>query len=406
MFCHNGAAKGLILATLCCAIFMGSCGSLSVISERVPEYLARQAAVGEYRNIRFYSDDIDSLKALAQDRIHDLQQAYAGQSFKGRSVNLNYLSISGGGGDGAFGAGLLNGWTASGARPKFDVVTGISTGALIAPFAFLGPEYDSVLKHAYTTTSTADIEDTQPIPALLGLSPSLSSNGAFERLIASYFTSEVLTAIAAEYRKGRMLLIGTTNLDAQRAVIWDIGAMAVSGRSDALDLTRRIIMASASIPGVFPPVRIKVNADGKTFDELHVDGGVTRQVFLFPPGYDPRLVDAAIGWKAHRRAFVIRNSMIDAQYEAVDATILPIAGRSISTLIKTQGVGDLYRIFLVSQRENVDFNLAYIPYTFKEKAKSMFDPVYMQSLYNFAYEQGSRGYHWHKEPPGLEPHQN
>jgi hypothetical protein len=123
MSCHNGAAKGLILATLCCATFMGSCGSLSVVCEPVPEYLARQAAVGEYRNIRFYSDDIDSLKALAQDRIHDLQQAYAGQSFKGRSVNLNYLSISGGG-DGAFGAGLLNGWTASGARPKFDVVTG------------------------------------------------------------------------------------------------------------------------------------------------------------------------------------------------------------------------------------------------------------------------------------------
>jgi hypothetical protein len=396
----------MLLAALCCAMLLGSCTGPGSISDRVPENLARQAIVGEYRNIRFYSDDIDSLKALAQDRVRDVQQAYAGQSYKGRPVNLNYLSISGGGGDGAFGAGLLNGWTASGTRPKFDVVTGISTGALIAPFAFLGPEYDSVLKHAYTTTSTADIEDTQPIPALLGLAPSLSSNAAFERLVASYFTPEVLTAIAMEYRKGRMLLIGTTNLDAQRAVIWDIGAIALSGRNDALDLTRRIIMASASIPGVFPPVHIRVNADGKTFDELHVDGGVTRQVFLFPPGYDPRLVDAAIGWKPHRRAFVIRNSMIDAQYETVDAKLLPIAGRSISTLIKTQGVGDLYRIFLVSQRENMDFNLAYIPYSFKETSKSMFDPAYMQSLYDLAYEQGSRGYRWHKEPPGLDPHQN
>lgn len=406
MLGRNRAFSGPTLVLLCSTLFAGSCASLSNVSERVPENLARRAAVGEYRNIRFYSDDLDSLKALAKDRIRDLRQAHAGQPLKGRSVNLNYLSISGGGSDGAFAAGLLNGWTASGTRPTFDVVTGISTGALIAPFAFLGSKYDSVLKRAYTTTSTADIEDAQPIPALLGLSPSLSSNAGFERLVASYFTREVLAAMASEYRKGRVLLIGTTNLDAQRAVVWDIGAIAVSGRSDALDLTRRIIVASASIPGVFPPMRIKVNADGKTFDELHVDGGVTRQVFLFPPGYDPKLVDATIGWKPHRQAFIIRNSMIDAQYEAVEAKLLPIAGRSISTLIKTQGIGDLYRIYLVSQRESMDFNLAYIPYSFKDKSKSMFDPVYMQSLYDLAYEQGSRGYRWHKEPPGLDPHQN
>ena len=229
---------------------------------------------------------------------------------KGRRVDINYLPLSGGGEDGAFGAGLLNGWSAAGTRPKFDVVTGVSTGSLIAPFAFLGSDYDAILKEAYTTISTADIARVNVLFAAVGLAPSISSNALFEKLIARYMTKQVLNAIAQEYRKGRALFVGTTDLDAQRAVIWNIGAIADSGRPDALELARRIIMASASIPGVFPPVRMKVTVDGKVYDELHVDGGVTRQVFLFPPGYDPKLVDEAIGWKPRRRAFIIQDARV------------------------------------------------------------------------------------------------
>jgi predicted acylesterase/phospholipase RssA len=403
---RDGCVKRALLAALCFPLISAACTTIGDLSSRVPESESHRAVVGGYSNIRFYADDIASLQSLSQDRIRDVRTAFAGKTVKGRNVDLHYLSISGGGSDGAFGAGLLNGWTASGKRPSFDVVTGISTGALIAPFAFLGPNYDKFLTRAYTTTSTSDVEDTQPLPALLGLAPSLSSNVAFEKLIASFITPELVMAIASEYRRGRMLLIGTTNLDSQRAVIWDIGAIAVSRRADALELIRSIITASASIPGVFPPVRVRVDVDGKTYDELHVDGGVTRQVFLFPPGYDPKSVDKVLGWKAHRHAFIIRNGFVNPQYEAVEEKLLPIASRSISTLIKTQGVGDLYRIYLVSRIESMDFNLAYIPESFTQTSASMFDPIYMKSLYDLGYSQGSQGYRWYKEPPGLDSRRN
>jgi predicted acylesterase/phospholipase RssA len=194
-----------------------------------------------------------------------------------------------------------------GTRPKFDMLTGISTGALIAPFAFLGPQYDGVLKEAYTTIATRDFAEINSVPALAGLAPSLSSNDKFRTLISRFLTPEVFAAIAREHDRGRHLLIGTTNLDAQQAVIWDLTEIANSGRPDSLELARNIVMASASIPGVFPPVRIKVTVDGKTYDELHVDGGVTRQVFIFPPGYNVVFMDKTLGWHPHRHAYIIRD---------------------------------------------------------------------------------------------------
>ena len=213
-------------------VLLTACVSAALTGDRVPESLVMQANVGGYRKIRFYSDDAASLRALAKDRVNDIRRAYAGRSLKGLKIEMNYLSISGGGSDGAFGAGFLAGWTARGTRPKFDVVTGISTGAMIAPLAFLGPAYDGALKEAYTTISSADVESTRPLPALLGMSPSLSSNIPLQKLIARYLTQQMMEEIAVEYRKGRVLLIGTTNLDAERPVIWDIGAIATSERAD------------------------------------------------------------------------------------------------------------------------------------------------------------------------------
>jgi Patatin-like phospholipase len=393
-------------ATALLPILLTACASSTLTGDRVPESLVMQANVGGYRNIRFYSDDPASLQALARDRISDIRRAYARTLLKGLKVEINYLSISGGGSDGAFGAGFLTGWTASGTRPKFDVVTGISTGAMIAPLAFLGPAYDGALKEAYTTISTADVEDTHPLPALLGMTDSLSSNSPLQKLIARYVTQQMMQEIATEYRKGRMLLIGTTNLDAQRPAIWDIGAIATSGRLDSLALVRRIILASAAIPGAFPPVQIQVNADGKDYSEIHVDGGVTRQVFLFPPGYDPKEIDAALGWKPTRHAYIIRNGKIDPHFEVTQLELLPIAARSISTLIKTQGVGDLYRIYIVCLRNRIDYNVAYVPGSFSVSSTSAFDPKYMNALFDLAYRESSSGFRWHKLPPGLDPRQD
>jgi hypothetical protein len=391
------AAAGLILI----AAPLAACNPDTAMLERVPEPLVASVRVGDYHNIRFDASDAASLRALANERISEVRRIY-GDKLKGRSIDINYLSLSGGGGDGAYGAGVLVGWTASGHRPNFNVVTGISTGALIAPMAFLGPAYDERLNEAFTTVSTDEVQQGQNVLAVVGVGDSLSGAGGLEAMIARYLTPNMIEEIAAEHRKGRALLIGTTNLDSQRPIIWDIGAIAESGRPDSIDLIRTIIRASASISGVFPPAKIVVDADGKPYNELHVDGGVTRQVFLFPPGYDPKIVDAAVGWRPSRRAYIIRNAKVDPVYHLTQPELLPIASRSIGTLIKTQGVGDLYRIYTVSQLEKVDYNLTYIPSDFTAQSKSFLDEPYMRELFEIGYQEGRAGVHWFKKPPGLE----
>ena len=200
-----------------------------------------------------------------------------------------YLAVSGGGANGAYGVGILLGWTAAGTRPEFALVTGISTGALIAPFAFLGPEYDARLKEAYTSMTTKDI--AKPRSALGTLNSDAATDTApLKAHIARYVDQEVIDAIAREFRRGRRLFIGTTNLDAIRPVFWNIGYIAVSGRPDAGDLIRTILLASASIPAVFPPQYIPVEAGGKRYDEIHVDGGAVAQAFLYPLGVDWRII--------------------------------------------------------------------------------------------------------------------
>ena len=193
----------------------------------------------------------------------------------------NYLSISGGGADGAFGAGLLKGWSESGTRPEFWAVTGISTGALIAPFAFIGSDYDDELESLYTTLSTSDLVKKRSLIAGL-TSDAFGDTAPMREVLQKHIDAEMIEEIAQEYARGRRLLIGTTNLDAKRPVIWNIGAIAAVGTDESAQLIRDVILASASIPGMFPPVRITARIGDEEYDELHVDGGVSSQVFLYP----------------------------------------------------------------------------------------------------------------------------
>ncbi len=281
----------------------GACASSDALRDPVPMGFVDQATVDNLKGIRFWGDaPPGTYRAIAEARIAQLQKQYGTSGLKGKKVAVESLSLSGGGDDGAFGAGLLVGWSESGTRPEFEIVTGISTGSMIAPMAFLGPRYDAMLKEAYTTVSSNQLVKTQVLSVVLGSADGLADPKPLANMIARYTSQKMLEEIAAEYRKGRFLLIGTTNLDAQRPVIWDIGALANSGRPDALQLMRKIILASASVPGALPPVELKVAADGKYYDEMHVDGGVTRQVFLYPPGFEPEVIDAALGWKPARRA--------------------------------------------------------------------------------------------------------
>ena len=311
----------------------------------------------------------------------------------------NFLAISGGGEDGAFGAGLLVGWTETGTRPEFKVVTGVSTGALIAPFAFLGPRYDPQLRAIYTTISAKDVLRKRGLLAGL-FDDALADNAPLQKMVAKYVTADLLREIAAEYAKGRTLLIGTTNIDARRPVIWNIGKIAASGNPKAVELVRKILVASSAMPAAFPPMMIDVYVKGKHYQEMHVDGGASAQVFVYPSQLKVAEISAQAGITRERRVFVIRNARLDPDWANTKRETLSIGGRAVSSLIQSQGVGDLYRIYTVTQRDGVDFNLAFIPASFNVPLTEPFDPYYMNELYKVGYNLGSAGYGWAKVPPG------
>lgn len=383
----------LALSTACSALPRHATPAEQVEGSRIPGM----------RGVRFWGDQADDHLVKRFMESIERERAAAGLAPGAELPESDYLAISGGGQDGAFGAGLLCGWSVRGSRPSFKVVTGISTGALIAPFAFVGPDYDYVLRDVYTTISTRDIEKERTIIGGL-TSDAMADVQPLRNLIARYVDAEFLRRVAEEHRKGRLLLLGTTNMDAQRPVMWAMGTLAASEHPDSLQLFRDIMLASASIPGVFPPVIVEVEApNGQRYDEMHCDGGVSTQVFFYPAAFSFRDLPEPEVAGRERHLYVIRNAKLTPTYEAIDRKILPITARAIATLIKTQGVGDLYRIYLGAQRDGLDFNLASIPQQFDAQSSEAFDPDYMKPLFQLGFDLAAKGSPWAKAPPGFEP---
>lgn len=358
------------------------------------EVTAAVPAIGPVRYL--VTRETDTFTTEAQNVVKKEQQWLASTGHTGPLPPAYFLAISGGGDNGAYGAGFLNGWTASGKRPEFKVVTGISTGALIAPFAFLGPKYDYVLKEVYTNTSQKDIFKKRGIVRGL-LGEGMADTRPLANVISKYVTREFLDEVAAEYAKGRILLVGTSNLDSLEPVIWNMTAIASSKDPNAVPLFGKVLLASASIPGAFPPVMIDVNVNGTQYQEMHADGGTMAQVFLYPPS-----LDIANAPKRERILYIIRNARLDPEWANVERRTFSIAARAISSLTRTQGIGDLYRIYTTAQRDNLDFNLTYIPATFGVPHKEEFDTAYMRALYDVGFQAAQSGYRWQKYPPGFE----
>lgn len=310
------------------------------------------------------------------------------------------LAVSGGGENGAFGAGLLCGWSEQGTRPTFDLVTGISTGALTAPFAFLGPDYDPQLRAVYTETAPAQILTKRALTAAL-FDDALADNEPLFKTISRFVDDRMLVAVAQAYDAGRLLLVASTDLDAQLPVIWNIGAIAKSGHPRAADTIRRVLLASAAIPGAFPPSMIEVTMDGKTYQEMHVDGGAFAQTFLYPSAATRnRQQRRRTGQPVvEARAFVIRNGRLDPEWAVVERRTLGIAGRAISTMITSAGYNDVIRIYNITQRDDIDFNLAFIGRDFNEVLPSPFESRYMRALFDYGYQRARRDYDWAKKPP-------
>ncbi len=276
---------------------------------------------------------------------------------------------------------MLVGLSESGTRPSFQTVTGISAGALLAPFVFLGSEYDPVLKKI-ATVEQSDIYIKRPFLAAF-VSDSVNDTTPLKRLIATYMDEAIMARIAEEYRRGRALVIITTDLDAGVQVVWDIGAIAESGHPQALALIRKIMLASAAIPGGFPPVMFDVNVDGVARQEMHVDGGAISQTFLYPTTVPIGKLNLA-GARRARTAYIVRNGHLREDWTEVEKSSIAIALRSVSTLTTSSGVGDLFRIYATTKRDGIAFKLAYIRDDFLEPHPSEFDPTTLRSFMNMA----------------------
>ena len=314
------------------------------------------------------------------------------------------LALSGGGSFGAYSAGVLCGWTETGTRPKFDVVTGVSTGALIAPLAFLGSDYDDQLRALYTTVGNRDIFKLKD-PISTVFSDSIADPTPMAEGIAQIVTPEFLAAIAAEHKAGRRLYAGTTALDTGRQIVWDLGAIACRGTSFDLVLFRKILLASAAVPGFFPPVHLPVVVNNQYLEERHIDGGVTAAVFFRPPHIpDDRLDDAEYASLYGSDLYLIVAGKLYPDPNHVRDKALAIAGSSITTLISSQTRGDLVHLYTASVLTGMNFHLTAIRPGFQTPASSAtFDPAEMSRMFDEGTREATTGKAWRETPPGVGP---
>ena len=383
-----------ILAVLTAALWLAACGTIDRPEGGILRLTSQTWRPTEDPRIR--AGDVARVEALAQQIGERLWSASEGRSI---------LALSGGGANGAYGAGVLVGWTARGTRPEFSVVTGVSTGALAAPFAFLGPEWDDELRGAYAEGRTGGLLGWRSFAALA--SPGLFDSGVLEDLVEDYVTPELLRQIAVEHDKGRRLLIVTTNLDAEETVIWDMGVLAKQGGVQAVALFREVLLASASIPGVFPPVMIPgVDAEGRLVEEMHVDGGVITPFLGIPES----LLNVTTPTPAPEGTtlYVLINGQIGRTEVITRGTLRAILARSYDTMSKANLRTGLAVNLAFAERNGLSLYVAAIPEGI-EASSLDFDPESMARLFERGRTAAAGGVAWSElkgpvpEPGLVEP---
>lgn len=312
------------------------------------------------------------------------------------SAKRSVLCLSGGGAYGAYTVGVLYGWSCQGTRPCFDVVTGISTGALIAPYAFLGSSYDQQIKELYTTMDARDIYRLKPVTGVF--SESFATNRPLARKLSEQVTPQMMAAVAHEHAKGRRLYVGTSEMEGHRFVVWDVGAIASGGRPEDLELIKKILLASTAIPGLFPPTRIPVTVNGECFTELHVDGSVSQSVFFRAPADQPGQSPQDV------QVYVIVAGKLFADKDTITPRSLSIAFQNLQTFSFAHTRGDLFRIWSTCQLTGRGFQMTSLPVSYPAPASMTdFDREEMTGMYQEGVRQIMQGTAWRTTPPGLEP---
>lgn len=392
-------ARVVVLAGL--AVSLAGCAVLP--RNAVPPGLTRVASMPGMPDVRAWGGRPSA--AMERDFELSFQQESPADFPRGADgvVRYPHLALSGGGSNGAFGAGFLNGWSATGSRPVFKMVTGVSTGALMAPFAFIGPRYDAALHEFYTTTTTRDIFAIGSILTALLRGDSLADTGPLAALIERHVDAEFLRQVADVHNRGRRLYMGTVDLDSQQFVVWNMGLIATNGHPEALDLFRKVMLASASIPIAFPPVFFEVEADGRRYDEMHVDGFVAANIFLNAGVFRPVLLHERAGRGVAREdIFVIHNGQLSAASSPTPRSLRGIASRVIDASARATVVGDLIRIYAFTRRDQGSFHWVTIDESVELPGSEVFDPDKMSALYEIGYKAARAGPVWSTRPPGLQ----
>jgi hypothetical protein len=382
-FVNQSALLRLVAMVLVVSASLSSCMSAGRLAYSAAD--AQDAEVPGFSKLRVY---LDAEGPLPQNGIWMPRTA---------SKNQSLLVISGGGAGGAFGVGVLSAWSKKGTRPNFDMVTGVSTGALIAPYAFLGSRYDQDLVQLYTSGIAKTLLQTKPLPVGL-LGQSLAKPEPLRRLVEQNITTDVLALIAAEHRKGRRLFVLTSNLDAQRAVVWNMGAIADSGKPDALALFRQILVASASIPGIYPSVMIKATSGGHTFEEMHSDGGSTTQFLAVPEAMMTSAVSMPVRRGQKLDIYVIANNALMPEFAITTDRTLSVMSRAYSTLIKSQTRSALVALYGFSQKSGIGFHVASINTVVKYDPLDPFGTSYMRAVFNLGAAEMENGTVWKDRP--------
>ena len=367
----------ILLLMLTLGTGLSACGTL----ER-PDGPLRIASANVQRvqDPRIGANDTVKLQALADD-----MAARLGGEGRGQAM----LALSGGGANGAYGAGIIVGWTERGDRPAFDIVTGVSTGALAAPFAFLGPDWDDELRAAYTGGGTAGLLSARTLSAFRA--PALFSSRVLRALVEQNVTLELLQAIAVEHAKGRRLLVATTNLDSEETVIWDMGVLAAQGEP-ALPLFRDVLVASASIPGVFPPVLIAGLNDGdEVVMDMHVDGGVNTPFLAIP--------EDLLLWtnpRPHRSGgalYIVVNGQMGRNAGVTPGRLSGILARTYDSMSKASLRTSLAATAAFASRNGLPMSISAIPDNVSVSSLK-FDTATMEALFELGRARSAAGEAW------------
>lgn len=321
------------------------------------------------------------------------------------SVHYKALAISGGGSRGAYGAGILAGWTELGTRPEFDVVTGVSTGALMATHAFLGSEFDDGLQ-IFRRVDTEDILSQRGKLAALN-QDALFDSDPLRQILLDYLTDDVLDAVTREYTEGRRLFVGTTNLDANAFTVWDMGVLAASPAPDRRDRYVDVILASASFPMIFPPVYIKVETEGEPYYQMHVDGAIRENVFYFDFNEDMQEILLEVGSPEKTLdLFMLHNGTLFAtgEYQPLEGKVTSIAVAALNGLLRKSTISSIYRVLVTTLIHGASFHLAFIPPGIELQTSPLeFDREEMRMLFDLGYEASLNGSAWYTQlPPSSE----